>query len=395
MPWVLVGDFNLSPTELQRSQFVQRISGIVRVAPGIEGTCSLKKGPDSMLDYLVMSESAIPCVKSVSAVKSVPWKPQCGLVVSFRRSALQLTTRVLEMPRRLPQCPRPKVEPTPGSKSSLSKAKLVQARSEARDKRAKRIRDLFGEHLGEGEGSSRPCPALESDGAATGALDPHDPAEDEDVEELYLGFEEEEEDPWREELSFGPAGSCAKPSATPPAAQGDPRPTVPAEERGVDMQDGPLQASTDIEPPIKAVPPHTLSRVSDYNASNNATELGRDRAQPPVGFTNAPGQSHPTISFAVPDEVWYEARNKVGFTPGSYPVSAVSHHLTSSVAFSLEPASCTTISGMYASWAEAAELAILNHHEVDRPAGNPSRAAGPQFVVRKMRHTLHTSISPS
>ena len=98
-----------------------------------------------------MSETAIPFVKDLAAVKDVAWKPYCGLVVSFRSSALQLMTRVLELPRKLPACQRPKAAPAPGSKSSKSKAELVQARSLARMQRE----DTSAGHVGVCEGLVR------------------------------------------------------------------------------------------------------------------------------------------------------------------------------------------------------------------------------------------------
>eukprot|EP00959_Pyramimonas_sp_CCMP1952_P298705 6247653-Pyramimonas_sp.AAC.1 len=67
MPWVIIGDFNMSPKVLEQSNFVAKIYGVVRAAPNIEGTCSQRKGPYAMLDYIVMSESAVPFVRDISA----------------------------------------------------------------------------------------------------------------------------------------------------------------------------------------------------------------------------------------------------------------------------------------------------------------------------------------
>eukprot|EP00959_Pyramimonas_sp_CCMP1952_P205984 4307185-Pyramimonas_sp.AAC.1 len=99
-----------------------------------------KKSPDTMLDSIVMSESAVPVVRDISAVKDVPWKPHCALVVSLRSSALQLMTRVLELPAKLPQCPRPRAGPKEGSKSQRQNANLQIARAEALARRREKFR---------------------------------------------------------------------------------------------------------------------------------------------------------------------------------------------------------------------------------------------------------------
>eukprot|EP00959_Pyramimonas_sp_CCMP1952_P399730 8375670-Pyramimonas_sp.AAC.1 len=142
-----------------RSSFVATAHGFVRTAPNIEGTCSQKKSPDTMLDYIVMSESAVPFVRDVAAVEDVPWKPHCALVVSLRSSALQLMTRVPELPAKLPQCPRPRAESKEGSKSQRQKANLQIARAEALARRRDKFRALFGDVLE--DRSSQPHPPSE------------------------------------------------------------------------------------------------------------------------------------------------------------------------------------------------------------------------------------------
>ena len=43
MPWVIIGDFNMTPTELQRTTFYKALGGVIRTPDGVEGTCAQKK----------------------------------------------------------------------------------------------------------------------------------------------------------------------------------------------------------------------------------------------------------------------------------------------------------------------------------------------------------------
>ena len=43
LPWILIGDFNMTPAVLSASQFGQKLGGIVRTAEGGVGTCAQKK----------------------------------------------------------------------------------------------------------------------------------------------------------------------------------------------------------------------------------------------------------------------------------------------------------------------------------------------------------------
>eukprot|EP00959_Pyramimonas_sp_CCMP1952_P411092 8614576-Pyramimonas_sp.AAC.1 len=139
-----------------------------------------------------MSESAVPFVRDISAVKDVPWKPHCALVVSLRSSALQLMTRALALPAKLPQCPRPRAEPKEASKSQRQKANLQTARAEALARRREKFRTLFGDHLED----RSPQPHQPPEGRVAPAF-PEAP--DPDEVEFEFG---DEEDPWADEPNF-------------------------------------------------------------------------------------------------------------------------------------------------------------------------------------------------
>ena len=134
MPWVLCGDFNMTPATLLKSEFPQRLDAVIRTAD-VVGTCSQKKDkPDTMIDYVLCSKSALPFIRDIVPVRAVPWRPHIGLEIHFRSSGANLITRVLDLPQRLPQTQRPRTEPTPDSKSSKAKAARSVACSLAREK---------------------------------------------------------------------------------------------------------------------------------------------------------------------------------------------------------------------------------------------------------------------
>ena len=117
--------------------------------------------------------------------------------VALRTSGLQLDTRVLEMPRKLPQKPRPTAAPTPGSKSSESRVKSQEAQKEAFDKRCNILNELVGDCF-----QSDTAP-LDDDPrpVGTGKGQPSD--FDPDFE-LDHGVWPDEPDPWDDEPNFCP-----------------------------------------------------------------------------------------------------------------------------------------------------------------------------------------------
>eukprot|EP00959_Pyramimonas_sp_CCMP1952_P201586 4215640-Pyramimonas_sp.AAC.1 len=68
-------------------------------------------------------------------------------------------TRVLELPAKLPQCPRPRAEPKEGPTFQGQKANLQIARAEALARRREKFHTLFGDVLE--DRSSQPHPPSE------------------------------------------------------------------------------------------------------------------------------------------------------------------------------------------------------------------------------------------
>eukprot|EP00959_Pyramimonas_sp_CCMP1952_P149930 3137297-Pyramimonas_sp.AAC.1 len=54
-PWLVIGDFNATPIELQKSGWPSLVDGLIRVPSGSEYTCTA--GQKRMIDYAVLSRS--------------------------------------------------------------------------------------------------------------------------------------------------------------------------------------------------------------------------------------------------------------------------------------------------------------------------------------------------
>ena len=81
-PWVVVGDWNVSPQTLQASGFLREVGGVTRFAD-VEYTCDPGGGNQaSHLDYLVHCTAAQTYIADVTAVPDAPWKPHLALRVS-------------------------------------------------------------------------------------------------------------------------------------------------------------------------------------------------------------------------------------------------------------------------------------------------------------------------
>ena len=196
LPWIVIGDFNISPKNLLRSGIPDRLHSRIITAGEDVVTCNLGSG--TVIDYIMCSASAVPFIVSVSPVQAVPWKPHIGLEVVLRSTGEQLITRVLEAPGRLPQVSKPQAQPTPGSKSSQAKLKRQLQSQIAAEKRASKFSSLFHD-----------CCDKQSACAKEGEREPGDtdhpsPDSREHIDDEGLDYSEwpDEYDPWAEELNF-------------------------------------------------------------------------------------------------------------------------------------------------------------------------------------------------
>eukprot|EP00959_Pyramimonas_sp_CCMP1952_P356103 7457748-Pyramimonas_sp.AAC.1 len=86
LPWLVLADWNASPADLKRSEFLTRVGGSVWLSDA-EFTCAPGgKQTSSHIDFVVCNEAARPYLRSVSAVFDVPWRPHIGLSIQIAAS---------------------------------------------------------------------------------------------------------------------------------------------------------------------------------------------------------------------------------------------------------------------------------------------------------------------
>eukprot|EP00959_Pyramimonas_sp_CCMP1952_P333764 6989624-Pyramimonas_sp.AAC.1 len=77
LPWIVLGDWHVNPSELDKSGCLLRVHGQV-MAPPLAVTCDTgTEGP--LIDYAVMSEAMAPCTLDCQAALDVPWRPHIGI----------------------------------------------------------------------------------------------------------------------------------------------------------------------------------------------------------------------------------------------------------------------------------------------------------------------------
>eukprot|EP00959_Pyramimonas_sp_CCMP1952_P212618 4448583-Pyramimonas_sp.AAC.1 len=85
VPWVLLGDFNMSPDLLLESGFLEITWSRVRVPDDAEYTCDVSM---TMIDYAVCSRDVAPLVK-VRTVLESPFKTHACLHVTIDADVLE------------------------------------------------------------------------------------------------------------------------------------------------------------------------------------------------------------------------------------------------------------------------------------------------------------------
>jgi hypothetical protein len=76
-PYIVAADFNMTPQQLEQTGFISKLSGTVIIAPEVLFTCTSGKG--RLIDYFLVSQVLVPCIKWVRAVVDTPWRPHFGI----------------------------------------------------------------------------------------------------------------------------------------------------------------------------------------------------------------------------------------------------------------------------------------------------------------------------
>ena len=94
-PWLMMGDFNNEPIDLQCSYWMHYIQGVVKVPVDAELTCS--SGQGRILDFVIVSKSLEPWITDIRTV-NVPWKPHLALSFPLTMPTHKQYQRVQTMP---------------------------------------------------------------------------------------------------------------------------------------------------------------------------------------------------------------------------------------------------------------------------------------------------------
>ena len=103
-PSVVVGDWQVTPQELQTTRWMERAQLVVANPAGVTATCATGFGGARLLDYFLVSPVLMPLLLS-EAVYSVPWKPHIGLLLSLSAHPRSFHAPTLISPRPLPLLP--------------------------------------------------------------------------------------------------------------------------------------------------------------------------------------------------------------------------------------------------------------------------------------------------
>ena len=121
LPWILAGDWNMSPEDLCRTGFLDKARGVVLQEPSAAATCLQGKG--SVIDYFVCRQDLEPLLQPEGVVVRVPWRPHVGVAASLAARPLQLEVVRARRPRTIPE---PTCEPMPWQAAEAAASTLLQ-----------------------------------------------------------------------------------------------------------------------------------------------------------------------------------------------------------------------------------------------------------------------------
>ena len=137
--WILYGDFNLTPSELEASGWLTMVGGVIILAEDLSYTC--RAGSGRVIDYIVCSESVVHRVISLRWEPRVTWTSHRAFKLEFNTSKLSVSGPQLALPGRFPS-----MQPTqagmllvPPVRLLDIAANLVPMPIEAREHRSKNL----------------------------------------------------------------------------------------------------------------------------------------------------------------------------------------------------------------------------------------------------------------
>ncbi|CAK0907948.1 unnamed protein product, partial [Prorocentrum cordatum] len=97
-PWAALGDFNMTPSELNHSIWPRVLNAQVAAAEDGATTCFPAGGEARCIDFALISQGLAPYFDQLELLRTVPWKPHIGIRLKLRGRPLKLKGRVLRRP---------------------------------------------------------------------------------------------------------------------------------------------------------------------------------------------------------------------------------------------------------------------------------------------------------
>ncbi|CAK0875438.1 unnamed protein product, partial [Prorocentrum cordatum] len=138
-PWAVLGDWNITPDEWDKTQWLTELNAERLLAENCTATCS--RGSGSAIDYALVSKGTAAHLK-LQAVEEVPWKDHVGLKLTIKDGKQRWWHRKLDIARELPTVPRPKKQADPNSKRQKG---IQKAKEERRARLHEHLQAAFDE----------------------------------------------------------------------------------------------------------------------------------------------------------------------------------------------------------------------------------------------------------
>ncbi|CAK0858103.1 unnamed protein product, partial [Prorocentrum cordatum] len=119
-PWAALGDFNMTPSELNNSIWPRVLNAQVAAAEDGAPTCSPAVGEARCIDFALISQGLAPYFDQLELLRTAPWKPHIGIRLKLKGRPLMLKGGVLRRPAAIK--PPVTVERTPKSRAACRRA---------------------------------------------------------------------------------------------------------------------------------------------------------------------------------------------------------------------------------------------------------------------------------
>ncbi|CAK0817626.1 unnamed protein product, partial [Prorocentrum cordatum] len=119
-PWAALGDFNMTPSELNNSIWPRALNAQVAAAEDGAPTCFPAGGEARCIDFALISQGQAPYFDQLELLRTAPWKPHIGIRLKLKGRPLKLKGRVLRRPAAIK--PPVAVERMPKSRATCRRA---------------------------------------------------------------------------------------------------------------------------------------------------------------------------------------------------------------------------------------------------------------------------------